>query len=91
MFWWFIFQAKKVFVVKGGYKTIRNALRERGWVEAEYYLKKSNEQSTKGNRVEHESIRTDHEYDNMDDLGDSEDSDSEDERNDEEEYVMLVC
>ena len=34
-----VFQAKKIFMVKGGYKTIRKALRSRGWVELDYYTK----------------------------------------------------
>ena len=86
-----------MFVVKGGYKTVCKSLRNRGWVDGEYYLRKSNtgqQHHTMKDRIEQSKYGSNIEKDEQDnDDSDSdvdEESESDEEKEDEEEYVMLV-
>ena len=79
-----IIQAKKVFMVKGGYKTVCKSLRDRGWVEAEYYIKKTSSKTCGMDRFNSDGNTSDDQDDEV------EESESDDEHDDEEEYIMLV-
>lgn len=75
-------RAKKVFMIKGGYKTVRKALRNRGWVELDYHSVKT---TPKQKRDQRDSKDEEDDDDEM-----IEESDSEEEREDEDEYIMLT-
>ncbi len=79
-----IVQARKVFLVRGGYKTVCKSLRDRGWVEAEYYIKKTSFKTCGMDRFNSDGNTSDDQDDEV------EESESDDEHDDEEEYIMLV-
>ena len=93
-------QQKKIFLIHGGYRLVRQCLRKRGWVEVDYYKNKhkpapkakrlgskSSPRSAKGRSKGEEGSGADDDDDSdVDlDLGVSEEV-----YEDEEEYVMLV-
>ena len=92
---------KKVFLIRGGYQRIRKCLRQRGWVELEYYknsqLTKSNNEGSNPSpkkRVETDRPNGCGAGSDDDSDGDTDGNDggavSEEDYSDEDEYCMLV-
>lgn len=98
----FSFQSNKVFLIRGGYRRIRKCLRQRGWVEQEYYRNTQPAKSTneRGNPTPKKGVEisphprgcVESSDDDSDADADGNDGDavSEEEYSDEEEYCMLV-
>lgn len=100
----YVFQSKRVFIIRGGYRRIRKCLRKRGWVEQDYYknsIKSTNDGGTTSPKKTIEVVRSSGcgnggggggSGDNSD--GDTDVNDggavSEEDYSDEEEYCMLV-
>ena len=94
-----VFQSKKVFLIRGGYRRIRKCLRKRGWVELDYYrtsIKPTNDGGTSSPKKPIAIIRPSRCGDDEGSGDDDSDNDndggavSEEEYSDEEEYCMLV-
>lgn len=92
-----IFQSKRVFLIHGGYHRIRKCLRQRGWVEQDYYknsllAKSNNEGGTSSPRKGAEAVAVSDDDSDGDDVDDGNDAGavSDEEYSDEEEYCMLV-
>ena len=98
-----VFQSKRVFLIRGGYRRIRKCLRKRGWVEQDYYknsINSTNEGGTTSPKKPIEIARPsgcggggagsgDDDSDGDTDANDG-GAVSEEEYSDEEEYCMLV-
>ena len=97
-----VFQSKRVFLIRGGYRRIRKCLRKRGWIELDYYrtsIKSTKEGGTSSPKKSIEIVRPSrcggYEDSGDDDSdGDADGNDggavSEEEYSDEEEYCMMV-
>ena len=100
----YIFQSKRVFIIRGGYRRIRKCLRKRGWVEQDYYknsIKSTNDGGTTSPKKAIEVVRPSGCGNSGGGGGSGDDSDgdtdvndggavSEEDYSDEEEYCMLV-